>query len=103
MYPDLEGKGGLTGVSIHVLNCVSSAWQPATLYPAEAQHAVRILALFQGSEEGSLLRTEVIIARQGLASPWFGRRIRSLWRGGRRIGCSFVEAPLGGIVSLVVM
>jgi len=29
-----------TGASIQARNCVSIAWHPATLYPADAQHAV---------------------------------------------------------------
>jgi hypothetical protein len=33
---------GLTGASIQARNCVSRAWQPAMLWPADAQHAVRV-------------------------------------------------------------
>ena len=39
-----------------------------------------------------------MIDRHGFASAWFGRRTRSLCKGGRRIGCIFVEAPFGGIL-----
>ena len=48
---------------------------------------------------GDVLRTELIIARHGFASAWFGLRTRKLGRGGRRIGCNFVLAPFGGILN----
>lgn len=45
-----------------------------------------------------VLRTDDIIERHGLASVWFGLLTRSFFKGGKRMGCSFVEAdPLGGI------
>ena len=42
--------------------------------------------------------TEVMIPTQGFSPGLFGRRIRSLGRGGRRGGASFVLPPLGGMV-----
>lgn len=34
----------------------------------------------------------------GFGAGWFGRRMRSLGRGGRRGGASLVLVPLGGMV-----
>lgn len=34
-----QREGTHTGASIQVLNWVSKAWHPATLYPEDAQHA----------------------------------------------------------------
>ena len=36
----------------------------------------------------------------GFASGLFGRRTRSLGSGGKRVGASFVEVPLGGILTV---
>lgn len=49
--------------------------------------------------EGNRLRTELMSVRHGFVSPALGRRTRSFGSGGRRIGVSFVGAPLGGIVA----
>lgn len=46
--------------------------------------------------------TEVMIPTQGLSPGLFGRRTRSLGRGGRRGGTSFVLPPLGGMWVCVV-
>lgn len=46
--------------------------------------------------------TEVMIPTQGLSPGLFGRRTRSLGRGGRRGGARFVLPPLGGIWGLWV-
>jgi hypothetical protein len=40
-----------------------------------------------------------MIARHGFVSAWFGLRTRSLGSGGRRMGCSFVAVPFGGMVT----
>jgi hypothetical protein len=95
----------LTGASIQALNCVSNAAHPAAVYPDDAQHAVipSVSSQIQRGEGGggkgrtSILSTELMSTRHGFASVWFGRRTRNLGRGGRRIGCSFEEAPFGGI------
>ena len=42
-----------------------------------------------------------MIERHGFASAWFGRRTRSLCKGGRRIGCNFVVVPFGGIMTSI--
>ena len=42
---------------------------------------------------------EVMMPRHGLVSGRFGRRIRSFGSGGRRVGASLVEVPLGGMMS----
>ena len=42
-------------------------------------------------------KTEVMIPTQGFSPGLFGRRTRSLGRGGRRGGASFVLPPLGGM------
>lgn len=42
--------------------------------------------------------TEVIKPTQGFSSGAFGRRTRSLGKGGRRGGGSFVLTPFGGIL-----
>ena len=44
--------------------------------------------------------TEVMIPTHGFSPGLLGRRTRSLGRGGRRGGVSFVLPPLGGIVVL---
>lgn len=54
-----------------------------------------------GERWSFILRTEVITPRHGFAFAWFGRRTFSLGRGGRRIGTTLVEAPLGGIFTYV--
>jgi hypothetical protein len=94
---------------MQALNCVSNAAHPAAVYPDDAQHAVipSVSSQIQKGEGGrgrgrgkgrtSILSTELMSTRHGFASVWFGRRTRNLGRGGRRIGCSFVEAPFGGI------
>lgn len=43
--------------------------------------------------------TEVMIPTQGFSPGRFGRRTRSLGRGGRRGGASFVLPPLGGMIT----
>ena len=40
---------------------------------------------------------EVMMRTQGFVSTLFGRRTRNLGRGGRRVGVTAVEAPLGGM------
>ncbi len=47
-----------------------------------------------------ILRTEVINVRHGFESTWFGRRTRSLGRGGRRTAATFVDAPFGGMAKI---
>ena len=47
-----------------------------------------------------LPRTDVMMPTQGFSPGRLGRRTRSLGRGGRRGGASFVLAPLGGIGGL---
>lgn len=54
-----------------------------------------------GATRGFILRTELIIDKQGFASAWFGRRTRSFGRGGSRMGWSFVLVPFGGIANRV--
>ena len=92
----VEGK--LTGVSIHVRNCVSNAAHPATLYPDDAQHAVIMLAEYIKILRECILNTELMSARHGLASDWFGLRTRNFGRGGKRIGVRAV-VPLGGMLT----
>lgn len=70
----------LTGTSIQALNCCSSATQPSALCPLLAQHP----------------NTDAIIPAHGFTSALFGRRTRSLGRGGRRGATLTFGVAFGG-------
>jgi hypothetical protein len=74
--------------------------KPSMLLQSQPQDSMPYCIAIETANLNSLLNTELIIARHGFASPALGFRTRSLGSGGMRIGCSFVEAPLGGILSL---
>jgi hypothetical protein len=68
--------------------------------PPRPNNLLKSAALLD-SEEGedsSALSTEDMIVKHGLLSALFGRRTFSRGSGGSRMGCSFVEAPLGGMI-----
>lgn len=92
-----------TGVSIQALNCCSSSAHPEALYPDEAQqparHSRQRIDTTKAAGEQHVPKTDVIIPRHGLTSVLFGRRTRSLGRGGNRVGVSFVD--LAGMVAKV--
>ena len=91
----------LTGASIQALNDCSNCWHPAAAFPDDAQHPVNrksAPSLISLGKKADIPSTEVMIPTQGFSPGLFGRRTRSLGRGGRRGGASFVLPPFGGMI-----
>ena len=95
-----------TGLSMHCRSCCSNAAHVSTgRFVDEAQQAVPShdqrpsLPTFSDCEALHAPRTELMMLMHGFSSNLFGRRTRSLGRGGRRVGARTVEPPLAGIVA----
>lgn len=104
-----EGQSRRTGASIQALNDCSNCWHPAAALPEDAQHPIHRLvstgltSLAGVQADVYIPKTEVMIPTQGFSPGLFGRRTRSLGRGGRRGGASFVLPPLGGMVAILAL